>query len=78
MTLTKVRAIELSASGRKLTKKIRQSNCFIIVFSSAGSMSDLTTIYDVEHSALGKFPLFLTRRDKAGGGHFYEAVFNHA
>jgi hypothetical protein len=78
MTLAKVRGSELSARGRKLTKKIRQSDCFILVFSSAGSMTDLTTIYDVEHGALGKFPLFLTRRDKAGGGHFYEAVFNHA
>jgi hypothetical protein len=78
MTLTKVRGCELSARGRKLTKKMRQSDCFVLVFNSGGTLTDLTTIYDVEHGALGKFALFLTRRDNPAGGYFYEAVFNHA
>src|SRR5215210_1124811 len=43
MTLTKVRGFELSARGRKLTKKIRQSDCFVLVFSSGGTLTDLTT-----------------------------------
>jgi hypothetical protein len=78
MTLTKVNGCELSASGRKLTKKMRQSDCFTLVFTAGGELSDLTTIYNVEHGALGKFALFLTRRDNPAGGYFYEAVFNHA
>lgn len=78
MTLTKVNGCELSARGRKLTKKMRQSGSFILVFSAAGELSDLTTIHNVEHRAFGKFPLFLTRRDNPAGGYFYEAVFNHA
>ena len=78
MTLTKVRGHELSARGRKLTKKMRQSDSFVLVFSSARPLTGLTTIYDVEHRGLGNFPLFLTRRDNPAGGHFYEAVFNHA
>src|SRR5215207_5395048 len=76
MTLTKVRGNEISERGKGLTKKARSSDSFVLVFSSAGELSDLTTIYDVEHAALGKFALFLTRRDNPDGGYFYEAVFN--
>lgn len=78
MTLLKVRGCEISARGRALTKKSRESDCFALVFSSNGELTDLTTIYDVEHGALGKFALFLTRRNNPAGGYFYEAVFNHA
>lgn len=78
MTLTKVRGCESSARGRNLTKKSRQTDCFALVFTSDEALTDLTSIYDVEHAALGSFALFLTRRDAPGGKHFYEAVFNHA
>lgn len=78
MTLTKVRGCEISARGRALTKKARQSDCFALIFTADGELTDLTSIYDVEHSALGKFALFLTRRDGPKGTYFYEAVFNHA
>lgn len=78
MTLTKVRACEVSESGKKLTKKSRPSDCFALIFSSPGALTDLTTIYDVDHAALGKFALFLTHSDGPNGTHFYEAVFNHA
>ncbi len=63
---------------QKVTKKSRPSDSFALVFRAEGKLTDLTTIYDVEHAALGKFPLFLTRRDGPQGKHFYEAVFNHA
>jgi hypothetical protein len=63
---------------QKVTKKSRQSDSFALVFRAEGKLTDLTSIYDVEHAALGKFPLFLTRRDGPQGKHFYEAVFNHA
>jgi hypothetical protein len=78
MTLTKVRDHVLSARGKRLTKKARQSDSFALVFSSSEKLTDLTSIYDVEHAALGSFALFLTRRDGPGGTYFYEAVFNHA
>ncbi|MCA1618801.1 MAG: hypothetical protein LC795_05715 [Acidobacteria bacterium] len=78
MTLTKVRGCEVSAQGRKLTKKSRPTDCFALIFSADQALTDLTSIYDVEHAALGSFALFLTRRDGPGGTHFYEAVFNHA
>lgn len=79
MTLSKVRGCEVSAKGRALTKKSRESDCFALVFTANDKLTDLTSIYDVEHSALGKFALFLTRRDgPSKGTYFYEAVFNHA
>lgn len=62
----------------KVTGKSRPSDSFALVFRSEGKLTDLTSIYDVEHAALGKFPLFLTRRDGPHGTYFYEAVFNHA
>jgi hypothetical protein len=62
----------------KLTKKARPSECFSLVFRSQGKLTDLTTIFNMEHGALGKFDLFMTRRDDAHGTYFYEAVFNHA
>ncbi|MBV9928788.1 MAG: hypothetical protein JOZ96_27480 [Acidobacteria bacterium] len=78
MTLVEVRGHVVSASGKKLTKKLRETDSFALVFSSASELSDLTTIYNVEHAALGRFALFLTRRDNPQGGYVYEAVFNHA
>jgi len=78
MTLTKVRGCEISARGRGLTKKSKQTDCFALVFKSDETLTDLTSIYDVEHAALGKFALFLTRREgPPKGTYFYEAVFNH-
>jgi hypothetical protein len=79
MTLTKVRGCEISARGRKLsTKEPRPTDCFVLIFTAEDVLTDLTSIYDVEHAALGSFALFLTRRDGPHGTYFYEAVFNHA
>lgn len=75
-TLVSVR--DCKPAANKLTRKARESNCFAIIFRAEGKLTDLTTIYDVEHGALGKFALFLTRRDDPHGTYFYEAVFNHA
>ena len=78
MTLTKVRGCEVSARGRQLTKKSRPTDCFALIFTANDKLTDLTSIYDVEHAALGNFALFLTRRDgPSKGTYFYEAVFNH-
>ncbi len=75
-TLVSVR--DCTPSANKLTRKARQSTSFALIFSAEGKLTDLTTIYDVEHGALGKFALFLTRRDGPQGTYFYEAVFNQA
>ena len=64
--------------SKKVTKKWRFSDGFILVFLTGAKLTDLTAVYDVEHGALGTFPLFLTRRDGPSNTFFYEAVFNHA
>jgi hypothetical protein len=77
MKLESIRDCTPSAQSAKVTKKSRPSECFALTFSSTGTLTDLTTIYDIEHAALGKFPLFMTRRDGPDGAYLYEAVFNH-
>ncbi|MFL6284730.1 MAG: DUF6916 family protein [Pyrinomonadaceae bacterium] len=76
MTLENVRGCDPTAQAVKVTKKSRLSDCFALVFSSPEALTDLTTIYDVEHAALGKFALFMTRREGPGKTYLYEAVFN--
>lgn len=78
MKLENVRGCEPTAQAVKVTKKSRPSECFALVFSSPEALTDLTTIYDVEHAALGKFALFMTRRDGPDKTYLYEAVFNRA
>ena len=78
MTLTSVRDCTPTAQNNLVTKSSRPSDCFALVFSATGKLTDLTTIFDIEHAALGKFALFMTRRDGPRGTYFYEAVFNHA
>lgn len=76
-TLIKVRNCAPSKQS-KVTPRFRPTECFTLVFQADGKLTDLTTVYDVEHGALGKFALFLTRRDGPRNTHFYEAVFNRA
>ena len=66
-----------STKSSKVTKKWRASDGFVLVFQAKEKLTDLTSIYDVEHGALGKFSVFLTYREGQNGEHFYEAVFNH-
>ena len=76
-TLVAVRDCKPDAKS-KPTPKSRPTECFALDFRSEGKLSDLTTIYDVEHGALGKFALFLTVREGPRDTYYYEAVFNHA
>jgi hypothetical protein len=76
MTLTEVRDCSPKSTTKITTAKAPKTECFALEFTSDKSLSDLTTIYDIEHAALGQFSLFLTRRDGADGKSLYEAVFN--
>lgn len=77
MTLVAVRDCTPKATTKITTGKPRQTDCFALEFSAADTLTDLTTIYDVSHAALGEFPLFLTQRRAPRGKFLYEAVFNH-
>jgi hypothetical protein len=76
MTLTGVRDCSPKPTTKLTTGKAPRTECFALEFSSDKSLTDLTSIYDIEHAALGEFPLFLTRREGDGGKSLYEAVFN--
>lgn len=76
LTLDAVRDCSPKPTTRITTGKARRTECFALEFSSDKGLTDLTSIYDIEHAALGQFQLFLTRRDGADGKSLYEAVFN--
>lgn len=77
-TLVTVRNFTQRLKPGKGMPRSRRSESFALIFSAPEKLTELTTIYDVEHGALGKFALFLSRRDNPDGTYFYEAVFNHA
>lgn len=76
LTLQSIRDCKPKASTKLMTKPARNSDCFALTFSSKAKLSDLTTIYRLNHGALGQVDLFLTRRE-SDGVYYYEAVFNH-
>jgi hypothetical protein len=77
MTLIEVTEYIPKAAARMTTGGVLPTNSFVLKFTSADQLTDLTTIYTIEHGALGEFALFLTRRDGPAGTSLYEAVFNH-
>lgn len=77
LTLQPVRDCTPKAATRLMTKPARKSDCFALTFRSTAKLSDLTTIYRLDHGALGQFDVFMTRREGGRGVYFYEAVFNH-
>jgi len=77
-TLKEVRDCTPNPNSKVTTATPRKSDCFALVFESTGSLTDLTSIYTVDHAALGTFDLFMTRRSPADGTYIYEAVINHA
>jgi hypothetical protein len=60
----------------QLTLKSRPTETFTLVFSASGPLSELSTISQLEHAALGKFSLFLVHREDEKGRHTYEAVIS--
>jgi hypothetical protein len=60
-----------------LTKKARPTDTFTLVFRADGPLSELSSIHQLDHAALGKFSLFLVRFEDDKGQEFYEAVISH-
>ena len=77
MTLVEVRGYTPKAWGRSSPGRVQPTNSFSLDFSSPGRLTDLTSIYMIQHAALGEFPLFMTWRAGPAGTSLYEAVFNH-
>lgn len=61
-----------------VTRSARETKSFSLVFKAAAELPPFTSIHTISHPALGKFDLFLTKRETEEGELFYEAVINHA
>lgn len=77
MTLVKVSNYTPKAWGHFSPGRVQPTNSFTLDFSSPDRLTDLTSIYNIQHAALGEFPLFMTWRAGPAGTSLYEAVFNH-
>lgn len=53
------------------------SECFALIFRAPELLTEITTIYELEHPALARFSLFLTGTQDDEGRVTYEAVINH-
>jgi hypothetical protein len=71
-TKTKRGAVAVSSSV-----ETRRVDCFSLLFRSPARLSELTTIYRLEHAALGTLDLFMTPSEDEHGQIFYEAIINH-
>ncbi len=56
--------------------KGRETETFSLHFSAKERLPEFTSVYRIEHDALGAFDLFLVYRYQQADVHFYEAVFN--
>lgn len=62
-----------------LTRRARATEGFTLLFRADAPLSDISTIHNLEHDALGRFALFLVRTSKEDDRVlYYEAVINHA
>lgn len=81
LTLVAVRDRNSKAAAGKTRRGVvavsRSMDCFSLLFRSPERLSELTTIYRLEHAALGTFDLFLTASEDEHGQVFYEAIINH-
>jgi len=73
----KLLKVESFQAINNVTPKAVQTISFSLLFISEERLPKFTSIYKIEHGALGKFDLFLTPRTGKNGELFYEAVFNH-
>lgn len=61
----------------RLTNRTRESKSFTLTFKASDELPPFTSIHTISHPALGRFDLFLTKRNGEQGELFYEAVINH-
>jgi hypothetical protein len=77
LTLVAVKGYSPAAGTKLMTRPARQTRSFTLTFRANRPLTDLTSVHQLEHAALGKFELMLTRSTDARGRFFYEAVINH-
>jgi len=80
ISLVLVKVTDACSTPRNgLTRKARATEGFKLLFRASAPLTELTTIHNLEHDALGKFSLFLVRISPEEDREiYYEAVINHA
>ena len=73
----KLLKVETFEATNRITSKAVKTSSFSLLFISEERLPKFTSIYKIEHGALGQFDLFLTPSTGKNGELFYEAVFNH-
>lgn len=78
-TLTLVNIKTTDPKGQEGKPSPKGEN-FSLLFRADSELSSVQTIYDLEHAALGKFSLFVSRfmNENDKDGIYYEAVINRA
>lgn len=66
----------VTTTGGTTTRNPVQTDCFSLLFQASRDLPPFTSIYTIEHGALGKFDLFMVRSVNRSQI-FYEAVINH-
>ena len=77
LTLLGVTTYNPSRGTRIMLCRARKADTFSLTFRAERPLSELSSVHTLEHAALGKFDLFMTRTITADGV-FYEAVISHA
>lgn len=74
LKLLSVEGYAPSTTTRITTTRTRPTESFTLTFQG-GALSPLTGVYTLEHAAIGKFQLLMTRC-YSGGLYYYEGVIN--
>jgi len=77
LRLLSVKGYSPSAGTKLTTERAPSTRSFTLTFRAGRSLSRLTDVHRLEHPALGKFTLLMTRSVNVHGHVFYEAVINH-
>ena len=66
-----------STDAARETAAGADSHCFMLIFRADDRLSNLQTIFPMEHDALGQFSLFLVETENEQGRFHYTATINH-
>jgi hypothetical protein len=77
LQLLRVSDYNPSAGTRLTTEQGQATRSFRLTFQAGRSLSNRTSVHQLQHAALGKFSLFMSRYINPRGHVYYEAVINN-
>jgi len=77
-SLTTLTLVQIANCEAKASNSLISEDCFVLIFSSNKKLPEGITTPNLEHDALGKFPLFLGnwKNWNDPNGIYYQAVIN--